>query len=123
MFGNLLDRLRRAAPAASILVVGPGDRWRYSRGKWQVVDGIDMIIGAQQAACKEHGCAYWDTRQRMGGKGVMRDWVYAGQAQWDFVHFTAPGYHRLADALFADLMQQFDDYRKLRTETRVLDGK
>ncbi|HUA57581.1 MAG TPA: SGNH/GDSL hydrolase family protein [Verrucomicrobiae bacterium] len=116
MFGDLLDRLRRAAPAASIFVVGPGDRWRYVHGKWQVVDGIDFVIDAQQAACKERGCAYWNTRERMGGKGAMRDWVYAGLAQWDFVHFTVPGYRRLADAMFADIMQQFEEYRKMRTE-------
>ncbi len=116
MFGDLLDRLRRAAPAASIFVVGPADRWRYVRGKWQIVDGIDFIIEAQQAACKERGCAYWNTRERMGGKGAMRDWVYSGMAQWDFVHFTVPGYRRLAEAMFADIMQQFEEYRKMRTE-------
>jgi hypothetical protein len=116
MFGSLLDRLRRAAPAASILVVGPGDRWRYVRGKWQIVPGIDNIIEAQQAACKEHGCAFWNTRERMGGKGAMRDWVYAGLAQWDFVHFTSPGYHRLAEVLFTDVMRQFDAYQKSRTD-------
>jgi len=116
MFGDLLDRFRRAAPAASIFVVGPGDRWRYVRGKWQIVNGIDDIIAAQQAACREHGCAFWNTRERMGGKGSMRDWVYAGLAQWDFVHFTVPGYRRLAEAMFADIMQQFEEYRKSRTE-------
>jgi len=117
MFGDLLDRMRRAAPAASILVIGPGDRWRNVHGKWQIVEGIDKIIEAQKAACKEHLCAFWNTRERMGGKGAMRDWVYAGSAQWDFVHFTATGYHRLAEALFADLMQQFEEYRKSRVET------
>ncbi len=116
MFGDLLDRLRRAAPAASILVVGPGDRWRYSHGKWQIVTGIDNIIAAQQAACREHGCAFWNTRERMGGAGAMRDWVYAGMAQWDYVHFTVPGYRRLAAVLFGDLMQQFDAYQKTRSE-------
>jgi lysophospholipase L1-like esterase len=116
MFGDLLERLRRAAPAASILVVGPGDRWRYSRGKWQIVPGVDDIIAAQQAACREHGCAFWNTRERMGGKGAMRDWVYAGLAQWDYVHFTAAGYHRLAAVLFSDVMQQFEAYQKTRTE-------
>jgi hypothetical protein len=116
MFGDLLDRLRRAVPTASILVAGPGDRWRYLRGRWQIVDGIDKIVDAQQIACREHGVAFWDTRGRMGGKGAMRDWVNAGLAQPDFVHFTAAGYHRLASAMYADLMQQFEAYQKVRTE-------
>jgi len=116
MFGDLLDRLRRAVPTASIMVVGPGDRWRYVRGRWQVVDGIDKIVAAQQAACKEHGAAFWDTRARMGGKGAMRDWVYSGLAQVDFVHFTSAGYHRLAAAMYSDIMRQFETYQKTRTE-------
>jgi hypothetical protein len=116
MFGDLLDRLRRDVPTASILVVGPGDRWRYVHGRWQVVDGIDKIVDAQQAACREHGAAFWDTRGRMGGKGAMRDWVYAGLAQADFVHFTSAGYHRLAAVLYADVMQEFEAYQKTRTE-------
>jgi hypothetical protein len=116
MFGDLLERLRRAAPTASILVVGPGDRWRFLRGRWQVVDGIDKIVDAQQDACRKHGVAFWDTRVRMGGKGAMRDWVYAGLAQADFVHFTSAGYHRIAAVMYADIMQQFDAYQKTRTE-------
>ncbi|HEX3748776.1 MAG TPA: SGNH/GDSL hydrolase family protein [Bryobacteraceae bacterium] len=120
MFTDLLDRLRRAVPTASILVVGPGDRWRYVRGRWQIVDGIDKIVAAQQLTCKEHGCAFWDTRGRMGGKGAMRDWVNAGLAQADHVHFTSAGYHRLAAVMYSDLMQQFDAYRKNRAEMGVV---
>jgi hypothetical protein len=116
MYGDLIERLRRAAPTASILAVGPGDSWRIVRGRSQVVDGNDRIIEAQKAACRAHGCAYWDTRVRMGGKGAMRDWVYAGLAQQDFVHFTAAGYRRLAEVLYADLMQQFEFYQQHRTD-------
>ena len=116
MFEDLLTRLRRAVPTASIMVVGPGDRWRYLHGRWQTVDGIDKIVDAQQAACKEHAVAFWDTRRRMGGKGSMRDWVYAGLAQGDYVHFTAAGYRRLAAVMYADIMQQFEAYQKTRTE-------
>jgi hypothetical protein len=116
MFGSLLERLNRAVPVASILVVGPADRWRYSHGKWQIVDGIDKIVEAQQAACNEHRCAFWDTRSRMGGKGSMRDWVYAGLAQRDFVHFTADGYRRIAAAMYTDLIGQFEAYQKSRVE-------
>ena len=79
---------------------------------------IDKIIDAQKAACREHGCAFWDTRARMGGKGAMHDWVYAGLAQQDFVHFTEAGYHRLAAVMYADMMQQFAEYQKARTENR-----
>jgi len=116
MFSELLQRLRHAAPAASILVLGPPDRWYRYRGVFRPYPGIDWVIAAQQAACRENACAFWDTRARMGGKGAMRDWVYAGLAQGDYVHFTSAGYRRLAGVLFADIMQQYDTYKKTRQE-------
>ena len=110
MFAALVARLRETAPAATILVVGPPDRWSVVRGRWQLVAGIDGINADQRAVCKQLGCAYWDTRARMGGPGAMRDWLYAGLAQGDRVHFNSAGYRRLASVLFADLMKQLEIY-------------
>jgi lysophospholipase L1-like esterase len=116
MYSSLLEKLRAAAPAASILAIGPGDRWVRARGAWKVVPGIDWVIAAERAACKANGCAYWDTRARMGGAGSMREWATSGLAQADHVHFTSAGYRRLASALFDDLMRQYATYEKTRTE-------
>jgi lysophospholipase L1-like esterase len=108
MYAKLVARLREAAPTATILTLGPADRWSVVRGRWQLVAGIDGIIADQQAVCKQLGCAYWDTRERMGGSDAMPDWLYAGLAQADRVHFNSPGYRKLASVLFADLMKQFE---------------
>ncbi len=116
-FAKVIGRLRTDAPAATILVLGPGDRWIMTRGRWQLVAGIDDIIAQQQSVCRELGCVYWDARERMGGAGVMRDWQLAGLAQGDRVHFTATGYRRLASTLFVDLMQLFEAYKKARPES------
>jgi lysophospholipase L1-like esterase len=116
MYSSLLQKLRAAAPAASILAIGPADRWARYHGVWKAVPGIDSIIAAQRAACQANGCAFWDTRERMGGKGSMPHWVTAGLAQADRVHFTEAGYHRLATALFEDLMRQCGLYQKARTD-------
>jgi len=116
-FAKVVERLRQAAPAATILVLGPADRWSRVRGSWQLVAGIDGIIAQQQSVCRELGCVYWDTRQRMGGAGAMRDWQTAGVAQGDRVHFTAGGYRRLSTVLFSDLMRLLEDYRKVRPES------
>jgi lysophospholipase L1-like esterase len=110
----LLRKLREAAPVASILVLGPPDRMRRANGAWSSHPGIDWVIAAQQAACRENRCAFWDARGRMGGKGSMRDWVYAGLGQGDYVHFTSGGYIKLAEALHQDLMRGYQTYRKTR---------
>ena len=122
MFNSLLERLRASAPAASILVIGPTDRWYRTRAGWKVLAGIDGIIAAQKHACRVNRCAYWDARERMGGRGSMRDWVYAGLAQGDYVHFTAEGYRRLAGVEYDDIIGQYEAYKKVRTGGEVPHG-
>lgn len=116
MYSTLLEKLRAAAPAASILCLGPGDRWMKTRGVWKIVPGIDWVVASERTAAKANGCGFWDTRLRMGGPGSMREWVMSGLAQADHVHFTGAGYRRLAEALHDDLMRQYSTYETARTQ-------
>ena len=115
-FSAVLQRLRRAAPAASILVLGPPDRFYRVKGRWRPFEGVDHIVAAQQEACRANRCAYWNTRARMGAEGSMVNWVFAGLAQGDYVHFNSLGYQRLATVLFQDIMRQYEGYLKVRQE-------
>ncbi len=114
MFSHLISRLREASPTATILVIGPPDRDIHSRKGWQPMDAIDMIVEAQRQAALANGCPFWDTRAKMGGKGAMQQWVNAGMAQSDHVHFTGMAYHMLGDAVFRDVMSQYDVFLKAR---------
>ena len=108
---RIIERCRRLAPNASILVVGPPDRaLRNGRHGWVAFAGVDRIVQAQRAVCRQMNCAYWDQRSRMGGFGSMRDWVAISWAQPDHTHFTGEGYNELASALFSDIVQQYDAY-------------
>ncbi len=116
MFSTLLQRLRRDAPTASILVLGPPDRDYRLKGHWLTMDKLDRIVAAQREAALGNRCAFWDMREKMGGKGSMPEWVTAGLAQYDHVHFTGPGYRRLGYTLFRDLMYNYEKYTKVRAE-------
>lgn len=117
MFATMVHRFRQMAPTASILVIGPPDRYYRLRGRsWQVYDNVDRIVEAQREAAQGTGCAFWDMRLKMGGKGSMRQWVDAGLAQRDYVHFTAPGYRLLGGAVFQDLMDQYATFVKVREQ-------
>jgi lysophospholipase L1-like esterase len=112
MFQRIIERCRRLAPNASILVVGPPDRaLRAGRRAWKPFAGVDRIVAAQRSVCRQMHCAYWDQRSRMGGLGSMRDWASIGWAQPDHTHFTGEGYTELASALFSDIVQQYDSYQ------------
>jgi lysophospholipase L1-like esterase len=112
MFQRIIERCRRLAPNASILVVGPPDRaLRAGRRAWKPFAGVDRIVAAQRTVCRKLNCAYWDQRSRMGGLGSMRDWVSISWAQPDHTHFTGEGYTELASALFSDITEQYDRYQ------------
>jgi lysophospholipase L1-like esterase len=114
MFAALLARLREYAPASSLLVLGPPDRYYRSKRVLKPLDKVDDIVAAQREACRENGAAFWDTRARMGGKGSIRQWVLAGLAQRDYVHFLGAGYKLLGNTLFKDLMRNYEDFVKVR---------
>ncbi len=122
MYSQLLARVRRSSPTASILVVGPPDRMYRSRGKWLPYPRIGGIIEAQREAALAAGCAFWDLRAKMGGEGVMRDWMLAGLAQYDHVHLTVAGYQKIGAWLFGDLMSSFDAFTGVR-EKLILEEK
>ncbi len=116
MFSQLIARFRAAAPAATILVIGPPDRDQKTKKGWQPMDQLDMIVEAQRQAALANGCPFWDLRAKMGGKGSMLQWVAAGMAQNDHVHFYGAGYHMLGDAVVRDLLSQYDLFVKARGE-------
>lgn len=126
-FDGFLKKVRAAAPAASLLVVGPPDRMWYQRRRgWKPAPRMEVIMRAQRDAARVNRAAYWDTQARMGGEGSMRDWVQAGLAARDYVHFSAEGYRRLGDVLYQDLMVQYNEFKILRSgwsASTLHDGK
>ena len=115
-FAEVLRRFRVFAPSASILVLGPPDQSILVSRRWRITEGVDRILEAQRDAAVESGCAFWDIRAAMGGKGVMRQWVEAGLAQGDYVHLTSAGYQALGDSLYDTLMGQYGMFAAVRRD-------
>ena len=115
-FTQVLRRLREFAPTASILVIGPPDQSMRVSRRWTTPEGVDHVLAAQHDAALENGCAFWDVRAVMGGKGAMRQWVQAGLAQGDFVHFTSPGYKALGETLYDLMMGQYGIFTAVRRQ-------
>jgi len=114
MFRGVLQRFRAMAPTASFLVVGPPDRAQRINRLWVPLPKLDMISEAQRDVAIEMGGAFWDLRERMGGNGSMKRWVYAGFAQGDFVHLTGAGYRLVGETLYKDLIAHYEEFRRIR---------
>jgi len=108
--------LRAAAPAASVLVIGAPDQFIRTRGRLGTVEGVDRVLAAQREAALAEGCAFWNLRQAMGGRGSMKQWVTAGLAQGDFVHLTATGYRLWGESLAQLLVENYGVYQTMRRQ-------
>jgi len=109
-FRQVLERLRNAAPRASILVIGPPD-CLFVKQKHRMSSGhLSEVIAVQRVVARESHCAYWNWRRRMGGPGSVRKWVKAGLSQRDHVHMRSAGYRLAGKLLFDELMFHYERF-------------
>jgi lysophospholipase L1-like esterase len=103
---RLLDRVRAASPHADCLIIGAMDR-----GGVTMSEKVERLNGAQEAAAKARGCAFWSAQRAMGGKGSMQKWLDAEPplATKDRVHLHVRGYQRLGSMLSRDILRACDD--------------
>ena len=95
---QVIAQVRRAAPNASILMVGPPDC-----GKLRPLLHLDEVIDIQREIAAAQGVAFWDWRMHMGGAGIVDKWFLAGLGQADYIHLTGDGYRLIGDMLFRQI--------------------
>ncbi len=97
---------------APLLVVGPPDRGARRRTTARrLAHQAPLVVDALRLAARDVGAAFWDARAAMGGAGSVSTWRRRGLSQPDLVHFTRPGYERLAELMAAALLGAYDDFR------------
>lgn len=108
----LFSTLRKAAPEADCLILAPTDRMRFKRdGKgWREAESIDEVTLAMEQIALEQGCAFWRTREVMGGKGSIEKWRKKKLAHSDHVHLTTEGYQKLSRTFIEELLGAYDGW-------------
>ena len=111
---TLIRRVRRGAPAALVFLAGPPDQEKSAGGGGRPVPALSLVTATQRDVAARTGAAFLDLREAMGGAGSVRRWVRSSPplAQPDHVHFTAPGYERLARFVAADLVATLERERE-----------
>lgn len=115
-----LRQFRLVFPTARCVLIAPGDRGTLlpkSRKKGARAGAADSsglsanllrfsaihekIFQLQQQAGSRHGCLAWSMQNAMGGPGSAYRWMLADPPLMarDLIHFTPPGYQRLAQEL------------------------
>ena len=107
--------LRRMAPDAKIVLIGPSDMSTLVKGKRQTYPILPEYIDSLRVNANAAGAAYWDLYGAMGGWNSMVDWVNSNPplAGSDHVHFTRRGSEKVGE-MFSDSFLLYYDHYKLR---------
>jgi lysophospholipase L1-like esterase len=137
-FRAAVAALHREAKGADILVLGPPDGNRRDKActgsegagacladnataasdpcAWREPRNLAAVREIQKQISREQGWAFWDWNAAMGGVCSM-DRLAARNPPFatpDHVHFTEAGYTAAADRLYADLISEYDKWKRSR---------
>ena len=109
---RVVKRLRKGAPKASCMLVGPLPHGRRSRGKILNDTRLEIVVRAQRKVAARHGCAYFDAIGAFGGEGsaqLMRDkkWLVR-----DLAHLSPSGEREVARRIDAWLVAGYTSWKK-----------
>lgn len=83
--------LKRLAPHAALLFIGPSDMCRLKDGVWTSYEMLPVLDAALRRMCEREEILYWSLFESMGGAGSMENWMQTGKACDDGIHFTPKG--------------------------------
>jgi lysophospholipase L1-like esterase len=112
-----LQRVEKAVPDASCLLLGPPDLARRGEkgtsGPWKTWPRVPEIVAAQKRVAAAAKCAFYDQLEAMGGPGSMMTWVNEAdsRASSDHVHMRKNGYTQLGTSFATDVTHAYDEWR------------
>ncbi len=112
VLSGIVERVKAAAPDASILILAPLDRAERAGGGFKTMPVIPKLVGAQRNVARDQKIAFWNTFDAMGGEGSMGKWVKANPqlAGWDLTHPTPEGAELVGGMLYAAIVAGYQAY-------------
>lgn len=117
-----IQAVRKAAPEADILFIGPADMSKKVNGKWTSFPSLEMTVETIRNVALKNGCAYWDMYRVMGGHNAMLSWVQEKLGGPDYIHFTRAGATRIGELLYSSIKLHYD-YFQFRALHGIDSGK
>lgn len=111
---NVVNKLKRVFPKASILLVSVSDRSTNVNGEFKTMRSIPAMRNAQRYVAKETGIAFWDLYEAMGGENSIVKFAEArpALAAKDYTHLTFKGGKKLSLMLVNSLLYEHEKYAK-----------
>lgn len=109
-----IDYLKKQAPQACFLFIGPSDMSTSIDGEMQTYPMLPQTVNALKQMAGECGIAYWDLYAAMGGRNSMLKWVDSYLAGPDYVHFTPKGARHVGNILY-ETLEFYHKFYRFRT--------
>jgi len=109
-----------AAPAASLLFIGPSDMITTVDGEQKTYPLLPLLDRLLADMVEEEGGAYYSLFKLMGGAGSMFSWRDKGLAGEDMIHFTRAGAKKVGEMLAKQILEDYD--RIVETEKSKVQG-
>ncbi len=103
--------IKKLAPEASILFIGPSDMSTKSGTQYVTVPYLEETRNAIKKVVLESDCAFFDMYDCMGGKNSMPVWVEQNLAAPDYTHFSPQGARKMAIMLYTALINEFNSWQ------------
>ena len=108
-----ISYMKRVAPDATLLFIGPADMGRSYGGKIGTWKNLPELNDSLRVMALRNEVAYWDMFHVMGGEGSMAQWVKHNppMAGPDYIHFTFRGAQEIGTNLAKSLSMYYDFYK------------
>lgn len=110
-----MEALKKGAPEAACLVVGPLAHGVKKGGRILLDPDLAPIYEGQRAAADELGCAFFDTVEAMGGEDSVARFRKARLIAGDLAHLNGAGHRAVGDLMADWLLAVYDDYKATAT--------
>ena len=107
-----INIIKKLAPQASILVIGPADMSVKEGTEYVTHPQLENLRDAIKRSAFDADCAFFDMYNCMGGKNSMVTWVEEGVAAKDYIHFSSGGARKIAVLLYTSLINDYNSYTK-----------
>jgi lysophospholipase L1-like esterase len=110
-----LEKARRAAGGAPILVMSPMDvGTREENGEIGTLDSLEKLVEVQRRIALEEGLPVYNTFLAMGGSGTMGRWYVSTPrlVSADYIHPTPAGARIVAKEFIGALLEGYEQYRR-----------
>lgn len=109
---KVIERLKKACPDASILLVSVSDRSTKKNGEYVTMKSIPLLVESQRRIASKAGIAFWNLFEAMGGEKSMVTYADNGWANKDYTHLKFSGGRKIASLLMETILYEKYKYEQ-----------